>query len=119
MAPVALIHLILLGTVIGVFLAPMSGLYQDFSKGITLATSFWLFLTPVVYPVPTDGVFGSIVKLNPVTPLLVTTRELATTGVISNPEGFWIASLVAIFGTLVAWVVYRLSLPYVVERMSS
>ena len=97
----------------------MSGLYQDFSKGITLATSFWLFLTPVVYPVPTDGVFGSIVKLNPVTPLLVTTRELATTGVISNPEGFWIASLVAIFGTLVAWVVYRLSLPYVVERMSS
>ncbi|WP_414622877.1 ABC transporter permease [Calothrix sp. CCY 0018] len=119
LAPVALIHLILLGTSIGVLLAPMSALYQDFSKGITLATSFWLFLTPVVYPVPTDGVFGSIVKLNPVTPLLVTTRELATTGVISEPQGFWIASLIAIVGLLVAWVVYRLSMPYVVERISS
>ncbi len=119
LAPVALIHLIILGTSIGVFLAPASGLYQDFAKGITLATSFWLFLTPVVYPVPTDGVFGSIVKLNPVTPLLVTTRELATTGVISEPQGFWIASLIAIAGLLVAWVVYRLSMPYVVERISS
>lgn len=119
LAPVALIHLIILGTSIGVLFAPMSALYQDFSKGITLATSFWLFLTPVVYPVPTDGVFGSIVKLNPVTPLLVTTRELATTGVISNPEGFWISSLMAILGLLIAWVIYRLAMPYVVERISS
>ena len=119
LAPVALIHLILLGTAIGVMLAPMSGLYEDFSKGITLVTSFWLFLTPVVYPVPTDGAFGSIVKLNPVTPLLVTTRELATTGIISNPQGFWIASLIAIFGLLLAWLIYRLAMPYVVERISS
>lgn len=119
LAPVALIHLIILGTSIGMFLAPASALYQDFSKGITLATSFWLFLTPVVYPVPTDGVFGSIVKLNPVTPLLVTTRELATTGVISNPQGFWIASLIGILGLLIAWVIYRLSMPYIVERISS
>jgi lipopolysaccharide transport system permease protein len=119
LAPVALIHLILLGTAIGVFLAPMSALYQDFSKGITLATGFWLFLTPVVYPVPTDGAFGSVIKLNIVTPLLVTTRELATTGVISNPQGFWIASAIAIIGLLLAWVIYRLSMPYVVERISS
>ncbi|MGB3653882.1 MAG: ABC transporter permease [Rivularia sp. (in: cyanobacteria)] len=119
LAPVALIHLIVLGTFIGLLLAPMGALYQDFSMGITLATSFWLFLTPVVYPIPTDGVFGSIVKLNPVTPLLVTTRELATTGIISNPQGFWITSLIAIIGLLIAWIIYRLAMPYVVERMSS
>lgn len=118
-APVALIHMILLGTFIGVLLAPVGALYQDFSMGITLATSFWLFLTPVVYPVPSEGLFGSIVKLNPVTPLLVTTRELATTGTMSNPQGFWIASLIAIVGLLIAWIIYRLAIPYVVERISS
>ncbi|MDY6902902.1 MAG: ABC transporter permease, partial [Cyanobacteriota bacterium] len=53
LAPVALVHMILLGTFIGLLLAPMGALYKDFSMGITLATSFWLFLTPVVYPVPT------------------------------------------------------------------
>ena len=119
LAPVALIHLVVLGTFIGLLLAPMGALYQDFSMGITLATSFWLFLTPVVYPVPSDGIFGSIVKLNPVTPLLVTTRELATTGIISNSQAFWMASLIAIIGLLLAWIIYRLAMPYIVERMSS
>lgn len=119
LAPVALIHLIILGSFIGLLLAPIGALYRDFSMGITLATSFWLFLTPVVYPIPSDGIFGSIVKLNPVTPLLVTTRELATTGLISNPSGFWVASLIAVIGLLFAWIIYRLAMPYVVERMSS
>ncbi len=119
LAPVALIHLVLLGIFIGLLLAPMSALYQDFSRGLTLITGFWLFLTPVVYPVPSQGVFGNILKLNPVTPLLVTTRELATIGVISDPQGFWVASLIAILGLLLAWIIYRLAMPFVIERISS
>ena len=119
LAVVALIHLVILGTFIGLLLAPLSALYQDFSMGITLATGFWLFLTPVVYPIPSSGVFGTIVRLNPVTPLLVTTRELATHGVVSDPSGFWLASIFAILGLLLAWLVYRLAMPFVVERMSS
>ncbi|WP_017746464.1 ABC transporter permease [Scytonema hofmannii] len=119
LALVSLIHLILLGTFLGLLLAPVGALYQDFTMGLTLFTGFWLFLTPVVYPTPSDGVFGTIVKLNPVTPLLVTTRELATTGVISDPQGFWIVSLITLVGVLLAWIIYRLAIPYVVERMSS
>lgn len=118
-APVALVHLIILGTFFGVLLAPAGMLYQDFTMGLTLATSLWLFITPVVYPLPSQGLFGAIVKLNPVTPLLVTIRELATTGVISDPVGFWIASAIGIAGLLVAWVVYRLAMPFVVEKISS
>lgn len=119
LAPVALIHLIFLGTFIGILLSPLGVLYQDVSKGLTLLTSFWLFLTPVVYPVPSEGVFGNLVKLNPVTPLLVTTRELATTGIVSDPVGFWIISIITIIGLLVTWVGFRLAMPFVVERVSS
>ncbi|MGK7951175.1 MAG: ABC transporter permease [Xenococcaceae cyanobacterium] len=119
LAPVALIHLVVLGTFFGLLLAPMGVLYQDFSMGLTLATSFWLFLTPVIYPVPNEGLFGTIVNLNPVTPLLVTTRELATTGVVSNPQGFWLASVFALLGLFLTWIFYRVAMPYVVERISS
>lgn len=120
LAPVALVHLILLGTCFGLLLAPFAALYQDVAKGLTLATGLWLFLTPVIYPIPSRaGLFGTIVRLNPVTPLLVTTRELATTGTISDPVGFWIASFLAIFGLLLAWLIYRLAMPFAVERMSS
>lgn len=119
LAPVALIHLIAFGTFLGMLLAPIGALYQDVSMGLTLFTGLWLFITPVVYPIPQSGPFAAIVKLNPVTPLLVTVRELATTGVISNPTGFWLCSAIALFGLLFAWVVYRLALPFVVERISS
>lgn len=119
LAPVALIHLILLGTFFGLFLAPLGVLYQDVSKGLTAITSFWLFLTPVVYPEPRGGTFGMLVKLNPVTPLLVTTRELATSGVVSDPAHFWIVSLITIFGLLLTWIIFRLAMPFVIERVSS
>lgn len=119
LAPVALIHLVVLGTFFGLLLAPMGVLYQDFSMGLTLGTSFWLFLTPVIYPVPNEGLFGTIVNLNPVTPLLVTTRELATTGVVSNPQGFWLTSILALLGLFLTWIFYRVAMPYVVERISS
>ncbi|WP_414566172.1 MULTISPECIES: ABC transporter permease [unclassified Anabaena] len=119
LTPVPLIHLVLLGTFIGILLAPLGVLYQDVSKGLTLITGFWLFLTPVVYPIPTEGTFGLLVQLNPVTPLLVTTRELATTGLISHPISFWLVSMITLVGLLLTWITFRLAMPFVVERVSS
>lgn len=119
LAIVPLIHLVLLGTFIGILLAPFGVLYQDVSKGLTMLTGFWLFLTPVIYPVPTEGTFGLLVKLNPVTPLLVTTRELATTGIVSQPLAFWLVSAITLISLLVTWVAFRLAMPFVVERVSS
>lgn len=119
LAPVALIHLALLGTLFGVLLSPLGVLYQDVSKGVNMVTGFWLFLTPVVFPVPREGLFGVLVNLNPVTPLLVTTRELATTGVVSDPVGFWIVSGLTFTGLMLTWVVFRIAMPYAIERVSS
>ena len=119
LAPVALIHLVMLGTAIGLFLSPFGALYRDVSKLLTIVVPPWLLLTPVIYPVPKEGWFGAIVNFNPVTPLLVTTRDLATTGVISDPTGFWVVSGITLVGLIVAWVLYRLAMPFVVERMNS
>jgi lipopolysaccharide transport system permease protein len=119
LAPVALVHLILLGTFLGTLLSPLGVLYQDVQKTLTMITGFWLFLTPVIYPVPNEGLFGLLVKLNPVTPLLVTTRELATTGIVSDALSFWIVSILTLMGLLLTWIAFRLAMPYVIERVSS
>jgi lipopolysaccharide transport system permease protein len=119
LAPVALIHLIILGTAIGTFLSPLGSLSSDVTKSLTFLLSFWMLLTPVVYPTPKTGIFATIVNLNPVTPLLVTTRELASTGHISDPQGFWIVSFIAVIGLIISWFIYRLAMPFVIERISS
>jgi lipopolysaccharide transport system permease protein len=120
LAPVALLHLVLLGTAVGLFLSPLGTLYQDVSRGLVVLTSVWFFLTPVVYPVPQGGGVGALlVRLNPVTPLLATTRELATTGIVSSPVGFWVASGLAFIGLGLAWLVYRVTMPIIIERMSA
>jgi lipopolysaccharide transport system permease protein len=118
-APVALIHLICLGTFIGLLLSPLGLLYQDVTRGLTLFMGLWLFATPVIYPPPKEGLFATIVQWNPVTPLLTTTRDLATTGIVENPQGFWIASGIAFIGLLCSWIFYRVAMPYAIERVSS
>lgn len=119
LTPVALIHLIALGTAVGLLLAPIGALYEDVSRGLTLAMSAWLFFTPVIYPPPQTGLFAKLVQWNPVTPLLVAVRELATTGLIADPVPFWVASTIGIGGLFVSWLVYRIAMPFVIERISS
>jgi lipopolysaccharide transport system permease protein len=119
LAPLALVSLVMLGTLFGLLLTPLGVLYQDVSKGLLLAAGLWFFLTPVIYPVPRGGTFGAVVRLNPVTPLLATTRELATTGEVSSLQAFIVVSAVTAAGMLVAWVLFRLAMPLVVERMGA
>jgi lipopolysaccharide transport system permease protein len=116
LAVAPLILLVFFGTFIGLLLTPLAAILQDFSRGLSLVAGFWLLLTPVLYPVPENGLFAVIVHLNPVTPLLVTTRELATTGVVSDPVGFWLVSSITLVGLLLAWLFYRLAMPFVIER---
>jgi lipopolysaccharide transport system permease protein len=119
LAPLALLSLILLGTLFGLLLAPLGVLYQDVTQGLTVFTGLWLFLTPIIYPVPQSGTFATVVKLNPVTPLLVTTRELATTGVVSDPHRFLIVTALTLAGLFMTWVAFRLAMPFAIERVSS
>jgi lipopolysaccharide transport system permease protein len=119
LAPIAIIHLILFGTFIGLLLTPIGILYQDISKGITLISGFWLFLTPIIYPVPNQGLFGLLVKFNPVTPLIVTIRELSTTGILSQAPEFWLVSSITFIGLFLTWISFRLAMPFVIEKIGS
>lgn len=116
LALLPLCSLILFGTFLGLLLAPLAVLFQDFSRGLTVVFGFWMFVTPVVYPVPESGVFATIVRYNPASSLLVTTRETLLNSELSLLPQFFLMSAVGMVGLLLAWVLYRISLPYVIER---
>ncbi|MBI5882789.1 MAG: ABC transporter permease [Elusimicrobia bacterium] len=117
LAPLALMALVLLGLFIGLLLLPLALLIEDVSRGLGLATAIWFWFTPVAYEAPGDGLFALIVRLNPVTPLLSTARDLVAGRAASFVLEFWIVSAVAALGTLVAWAGFRLAMPFVIERI--
>lgn len=116
----ATVTLVLLGFAIGLLLAPFGTLYQDINKGTAVVLSMMFFLTPIIYPPPQgDSIFARLVAWNPVTPILVTVRELATGAVLSAGTPYLVLSIAAVVGILIAWVLYKVSLPFVIERLSS
>ena len=119
LAPFAILMLMLLGITIGLALTPVGVLYTDIAQALTAITGLWLFITPVVYPPPEHGILSVLMNLNPVSPLLAGARDLATLGTLSNVMPFAIISGITILGLFVMWILYRVSLPILIERMSA
>jgi lipopolysaccharide transport system permease protein len=111
LVPFGIAALVVLGSALGVLAAPVGLLYDDVGRGITLATGFWFFLTPVLYRTPPRG----IVRWNPVTPLLDTTRAWLTSGEASR--GFVAVAVISAGLLVMAWLFQRLARPHVVARL--
>ncbi|OHC02204.1 MAG: polysialic acid transporter [Planctomycetes bacterium RIFCSPLOWO2_12_FULL_40_19] len=119
MAPMAILILILLGMAIGLLLTPLGTLYTDVTQGLIVVTSFWFFLTPVVYSPPQSFPYSLMTTLNPVSPILTGARDLLTKGVVANIGPFLVVSLLTILGLFIAWMIYHIALPILIERMSA
>ncbi len=115
----AMMVLVLLGTTFGLLITPIGVLYTDVARGLGLVTGLWFFLTPVVYPPPTSFPFSLLAILNPVSPILVGARDLATRGVLHDPIPFFVVVSIMLVVLAVSWVIYRLAIPILVERMSA
>jgi lipopolysaccharide transport system permease protein len=116
LAPVAILMLMLLGLGLGLLLVPFGSLYTDVVSSLPMVTRFWFFLTPVVYPPPQQWPYSLLVNLNPVSPLLTGARDLVTKGTLTDPIAFMLVSLLSLLVVAVGWVLYRLSIPILIER---
>lgn len=115
----AVLNLVLLGTTFGLLITPVGVLYTDIAQGLTILTGLWFFITPVVYPPPTSFPFSLLALLNPVSPILSGARDLATEGVLRNPLAFAVVTALMLAVLFVTWVIYRLAMPILIERMSA
>ncbi len=119
LVPLPLLGLLLLGTTLGVLLIPIGLLYKDIQSALLVATSGLLFLTPVAYPPNTEGMLGTIMRANPITPLLMGAKDLVTSGIPSNLTPLLIVFGLTVVFLLLGWVVYRLALPIIIERIGA
>ena len=117
-SPIAILSILIFGLMVGLLLSPMALLYTDISQGLPLVTTMWFFLTPVIYPASTARL-AWLTSWNPVAPLLVTAREMLTTGTLTHQLGFVLVTLISIALLVIGWLIYRLAMPHLIERMSA
>jgi lipopolysaccharide transport system permease protein len=117
--PFGVLSLIFVGTAVGILITPVGLLYGDVGKAIPLLMQFLMYVTPVVFPIPKAGVAATVFALNPLTPVLQTARDWLTGLAPEHLTGFLFVNLAAFLLLFVVWIVYRLAMPILIERMSA
>ncbi len=116
--PLAILGGLLIGTTIGLFITPLGMLYKDIGKIISFGMQFLMYATPVVYAIPKEGLMKTLMEWNPLTPIILTGRDLAVGTTPEYLTYFLIVMVSCIPLFFVALILYRVSIPVLVERLS-
>lgn len=117
--PLGLFAIGLAGFSIGLFLTPLGMLYQDVNRGLTILLPFFMYLTPTVYPAPREGTIGLVMKFNPIATFITQTRNWFIAQPVYDLHFFWIYIFIFALIFLVALIIFRLSMPMIIERIGS
>lgn len=114
-----ILSIIICGFALGLLLTPIGMLYTDIQRGLTIVLPFLMYLTPVIYPMPKEGTANWIMKLNPMATLLVETRNWFTSQPVEGLNMFLIYTAAFVFLSFFALMIFRISMPIIVERSGS
>ena len=78
-----------------------------------------MYLTPVVYPKPHNGLMGMIMKINPMATVIPITRDWLTGQEVVQSIPFWIILGIFLFVTLFGFLIYRITLSLIIERIGN
>ena len=115
--PIALLSLFALGTALGLLLVPLGSLYSDVQQAVPILMGFLMYVAPVVYPPPESGLASQVIAWNPMTPILMGSRDFLTTG---STEYLGPMLMVLPFSCLVIFLcllALRVVMPHLVARM--
>jgi len=117
--PLGILSLILVGFVLGVLITPLGLLYGDVQQALPIVTTVLMLLTPVLYPIPPSGLAAVIAEMNPLTPLIVSTRDWLTIGTTAHSGAFFVITLFAVALLLLGWVAFRVAMPHLIARIGN
>jgi lipopolysaccharide transport system permease protein len=115
--PLAVAPLVLFTLGLGLILSLVNGVMRDVGQSLTFVLTFWMFLTPVVYPLPEGGKVASLQWLNPVSPFVIAAQDLAAKGYMTRPDLYLAATAISVVLLFLAWRVFHLTEPRIAERV--
>ncbi len=92
---------------------------KDVGRTLPMVAQFLMYISPVVFAMPTEGFTARLFAANPMSPLVLTARAWLTGSASPMPGAWAVVFFASIALLLVGWVLYRITMPVLVERMSS
>ena len=115
----ALLPIILLGMTLGILITPFGALFNDVGRIVGTGLQLFFFLTPIIYPTPKEGFISLLTTYNPAAITILTARDLFF-GQWSGLDLNYVLFIAAVLVILtLALVLYRISLPIIIERSGS
>ncbi|MDM1551976.1 ABC transporter permease [Empedobacter falsenii] len=116
--PYLLLVLLLFSFSLGLIITPIGLIYTDIAKIINTGISFLMYLTPVVYVAPKQGFFKLLFQLNPLTYLITDARNSLTNEPLTSMILISVIFIISLIILLIGLVIYRKSMPIIIEKIS-
>ena len=115
--PLAIVPILLLTLGLGFIVAVLNGVFRDTAHIVSIATTFLMFVTPVLYPPPAMEPVATLNKINPIGILVIGARDIMISGSLTQPNEFVFASIFSIFFFLFSWRAFHMMEPRIAERV--
>jgi lipopolysaccharide transport system permease protein len=106
--PLIVLPVVLFTLGLGLILSFISVIVRDVVGFVSLATTFLMFLTPVLYPAPPSALFARLMIANPMAGLISASRDIVFTGYLTNLSSFIWAAVASMILLLLAWRIFHL-----------
>ena len=117
LVPILIIPIIFLTLGFSFLLSILNGIMRDIGNIISVIITFFMFLTPVLYPKPSSGILAQITAYNPLYYLISASRELILFNTMSEWFGFAISSFLSLIVLILALIIFHLTETRVTERI--
>ncbi len=117
--PMGVLSIMVSGMAIGIILVPFQMLFEDFGRTIWIGGQVLMYLTPVVYPVPKSGFLRTIMDYNPLTQFIIIPRNLFSGILAGDFALYFFLIALSIVITFLGWVIYRATMPIIIERIGA
>ena len=119
LSPILIFSLIITGTSIGLLLVPFGQIYSDIGRLIPMVLQFFMYISPVIFTIPKEGVMRELFKWNFITPILESIRDSFSAGNFEYIQPLIIVNIISFILLIIGWIIYRVTMPILIERMSN
>jgi ABC-type polysaccharide/polyol phosphate export permease len=93
---------------IALFLAMANLFYRDVKYLFEVLITVWMFATSVLYPIEgIGGVFGTVLHMNPMTPLIDAYRRMLFRGELPDLVSFGVVTVTSVVIFMLAWLTFH------------